>query len=213
TAVDVGAWYGPWSFWLARRVEQVHCFEPNPRLAAALRGSVASNVTVHECAVSDREGTADLVLQDLSIGAEGTASIVPGVTGVGSHRVQTRRLDDCGLTEVRFIKIDVEGHERAAIEGARLTIERDRPVLFVELEDRMSDMGVTIGLLETMGYEGRFAMGGRWISTNEVDLAAWQREFLRSHPTQSYLQSVVRPNGYVNDVAFVHPESTWAPWD
>ena len=30
TAVDVGVWYGPWSYWLTRRVDHVIAFEPNP---------------------------------------------------------------------------------------------------------------------------------------------------------------------------------------
>jgi Methyltransferase FkbM domain len=34
---------------------------------------------------------------------------------------------------VRFIKVDVEGSEREVLDGARATIERDRPVLMLEL--------------------------------------------------------------------------------
>ena len=213
TAIDVGAWYGPWTYWLSKRVRDVQSFEPNPKVAAVLRRGGASNVTVHEFAVSDVEGTAELVLQDLSVGSEGTASIVPGVEGAGSHSVRTKRIDDMGFSDVRFIKIDVEGHEDAVIRGARGTIERDHPVLFVELEERMSDINETIAMMSDLGYEARFVMNDAWTSSSSVDLVAWQREFTRTHDTQSYLQTVVKGNGYVNDVAFVHPQSTWAPWD
>jgi hypothetical protein len=44
------------------------------------------------------------------------------------------------------------------------------------------------------------------------ELEAEQRDFAGSHPEQSYLQSVIRPAGFVNDVAFVHRASTWSPW-
>ncbi len=213
TAVDVGTWYGPWTYWLSKRVRDVQSFEPNPKVAEVLRRGVASNVTVHECAVSDIEGTAELVLQDLSVGSEGTATIVPGVRGAGSHSVRTCRIDDMGFTDVRFIKIDVEGHERAVLAGAVETMTRDHPVLFVELEERMTDIDATIQMLVGLGYEARFVMNDEWVSTNDLDLASWQREFTRTHPTQSYLQTVAKVNGYVNDVAFVHPQSTWAPWD
>ena len=213
TAIDVGTWYGPWTYWLSKRVRDVQSFEPNPKVAAVLRQGVASNVTVHECAVSDAEGTADLVLRDLSVGSEGTATIVPGVQGAGSHSVKTVRIDDMGFTDVRFIKIDVEGHENAVIDGALDTIKRDHPVLFVELEERMTDIDGTIAKMAALGYEARFVMNDVWTSSEAMDLAAWQRSFMSSHALQSYMQTVVKGNGYVNDVAFVHPQSTWAPWD
>jgi FkbM family methyltransferase len=213
TAIDVGSWYGPWTYWLSKRVRDVQSFEPNPKVAAVLRRGVSSNVTVHECAVSDVEGTAELVLQDLSVGSEGTATIVPGVKGAGSHSVKTVRIDDMGFTDVRFIKIDVEGHENAVIDGALDTIERDHPVLFVELEERMTDIDGTIATMAGLGYESRFVINETWTSSESMDLAAWQRSFMGSRVLQSYMQTVVKGNGYVNDVAFVHPKSTWAPWD
>jgi Methyltransferase FkbM domain len=40
---------------------------------------------------------------------------------------------DCGITDVRFIKADVEGSEREALDGACRTIARDRPIILLEL--------------------------------------------------------------------------------
>ena len=208
-AIDVGAWYGPWTYWLSKRVLNVHSFEPNPRVAEILRKGVASNVLVHECAASDVAGTADLVLQKLGLGSEGTASIVPGVEGLASYSVKTQRIDDMNFTDVRFIKIDVEGHERAVLDGAMTTITTYYPVLFVELEERMTNLDATVGLLTNIGYEARFFMDHKWISATEFDLAQWQRDYRSSHGSRSYLQTLLRGDGYVNDV----PKSTWSPWD
>jgi hypothetical protein len=156
---------------------------------------------------------AELVLQDLRIGSEGTGTIVPGIYGLGSHSVRTKRIDDMGFTDVRFIKIDVEGHEDAVIDGALAVIERDHPVLYVELEERMTDVNRTITKMADLCYEARFVMNRVWTSSTSMDLAAWQREFTRTHKTQSYLETVLRQNGYVHNVAFVHPQSTWALWE
>jgi len=41
-----------------------------------------------------------------------------------------------GIAPVSFIKVDVEGFEPAVIEGAVATIDRDRPSLLLEIEDR-----------------------------------------------------------------------------
>jgi FkbM family methyltransferase len=211
-ALDIGAWYGPWTYWLSKRMRAVESFEPNPKVAEALRAGVAANVTVHEMALSDEVGKAELTLHTLGTGSEGTASIVPGVEGVESMTVPTGRVDDFEFTDVRFIKIDVEGHEQAVINGALRTIAEQTPVVLVELEERMADIDRTIDCFTELGYEGRFVLDGSWTSTKDVDLTTWQRDFHRQHSPQSYIGTVMTPSGYVNNVAFAHPDGTWSPW-
>src|SRR5689334_17914847 len=53
TALDVGAWYGPWSRALARRVEHVIAYEPNPAVATLLSRTVPPNVRVIQAAATD----------------------------------------------------------------------------------------------------------------------------------------------------------------
>ena len=133
TAVDVGAWYGPWTAALSRLAGQVVSIEPNPELARLVRARFPA-ATVIEAAASDHGGTAELWLPPGGRGAEGTASL--------EHRsgrsITVRRVtvDALRLTDVRFIKMDVEGHEAAALRGAEQTIKRDSPVLVLELEAR-----------------------------------------------------------------------------
>ena len=55
-ALDVGAWYGPWTYWLSRRAAHVTAFEPNPEVAKVLEHAAAPNVTVRRMAVSDHVG-------------------------------------------------------------------------------------------------------------------------------------------------------------
>jgi FkbM family methyltransferase len=211
-AVDVGAWYGPWTYWLSRRVREVVAFEPNPAVAAALRAGARPNVTVREAAVSDASGSAELVIRTPGLGSEGTATIVPGTAGPERVGVETVRLDDLDLRDVRFVKIDVEGHEAAVLDGAERLLAEQHPVLFIELDARMADISHTFDRLLGLGYSGRVMAQGEWRPIGSSDLAARQREFAETHPEQSYLQSVIRPAGFLNDVAFVHPAGTWSPW-
>src|SRR5215469_10517748 len=57
TAVDVGAWYGPWTHLLARRATSVITVEPMPHLAELLRRTTPDNVRVVAAAASDHAGT------------------------------------------------------------------------------------------------------------------------------------------------------------
>src|SRR5215469_1915028 len=57
--VDVGANCGLYTRKLARLSRQVHAFEPSHRMADVLRRTSASNVHVHEVALSDHAGHAE----------------------------------------------------------------------------------------------------------------------------------------------------------
>jgi len=212
TVLDIGGWYGPWTYWLSKRVQHVHVFEPNPTVAEVLRSGVRSNVTVHQNAVSDESGTTQLWLQTVGTGSEGTASIVAGSNGAKVIEVDAVRIDDFEFSDIRFIKIDVEGHENAVLIGASELIASNHPVVFVELEERMAPIAKTFSLMADHGYEARAFFDGSWQTVTPSELAVMQEDFHSTNSMQSYLQSAVFPSGYVNDVAFVHPQSTWAPW-
>ena len=51
-----------------------------------------------------------------------------------TREVPVRRLDSLGL-DPAFIKLDVQGYEKAALVGLEKTLERARPILFIETPD------------------------------------------------------------------------------
>lgn len=212
SALDVGAWYGPWTYHLSRRMQSVTTLEPNPTLAEALRRSVRPNVTVHEFAASNRRTQATLHLPSLGVGSEGTATLEEGRGSATSFDILTVPIDELALTDVRFVKIDVEGHELAVLEGARALLSSQRPVVFVELDDRFTDISRSMDLMIDLGYEGRVWFDGRWHPLSEFDLREWQQRHRTDALERGYLGMVVRGPTWLNDVAWVHPDSTWSPW-
>jgi FkbM family methyltransferase len=177
-AVDAGVWWGPWSWWLARRVPRVDSFEPNPDLVAQLTPVMPSNVTIHPVALSDRAGQSDLWIPSGGMGTEGRGSLEPGNRPESAWRQQavtTNRLDDFELGDVGFVKIDVEGHELAVLHGASGLLDEQRPTVMIEIEEHADRQGPLDTIIEFFGdrsYRGEFLQKGRWHSIAELDRQA-----------------------------------------
>lgn len=139
-AIDVGANYGMYVARLVGLSQRCVVFEPIPRLAAMLRRGFGPTVDVRETALSDHRGHAVLRVPDLNTGyatmSSANALSAMRAVRVRELRVATSRLDDEALSDVGFIKIDVEGHEEAVLRGSVDLLRRDRPNLLVEVEDR-----------------------------------------------------------------------------
>jgi hypothetical protein len=97
-------------------------------------------VSVHEVALSDHGGDAELFIPQGSDGlVYGLASLEPrpdSSANLVSTPVPVARLDAVVQQEVAFVKIDVEGHELSVLNGAVELLDRCQPVFLVEAEDR-----------------------------------------------------------------------------
>jgi FkbM family methyltransferase len=170
----------------------VHSFEPQPQLAAQLRTWVPDNVTVHEAAVSAQSGTATLTRPDAMPGTDGLATLREGQAGE-QVSVEAKAIDDCGLENIGFMKIDVEGLELEALNGAEATIDRDRPRLMIEIEQRHIDhpIGDVFDWLAQRGYEGWFLRGTKteWFPLTEFDVDRDQTAHAERPKSASYVNA------------------------
>ena len=158
--VDVGAHCGLYTRKLARLSSKVHAFEPAHRMADLLRRTSASNVSVHEIALSDQTGNAELFVpqgdQDLVYDLASLEPKLGSKEKVVSINVPTVRLDAIVHQDVAFVKIDVEGHELNVLNGAVELLEHSQPVFLVEAEDRHRNEA-TRSIFEF--FENRFYRG------------------------------------------------------
>lgn len=162
TVIDAGANVGLMSSLFARAVGphgRVVSFEPHPLIFQTLARNVAlwrseEHITVidaRQAAVSSAAGTLALSVDpDTFARNKGTASL-ERTTGVNATDVQTVRLDEEFTSVVGVLKLDVEMHELAALEGAEALLSRKliRDILFEEHEPPPTP--VTL-LLEDHGY-------------------------------------------------------------
>ncbi len=207
TAVDVGGNYGLYTLALSRLARRVITVEPNPKLASALIGLRLPNVEVKAIGLSSENGSATLMMPDRADGhayASLRANVHDG-GAVQTFTVPIKRLDDMGLGEIQFIKIDVEGFEEQVLDGAEETIRRWLPVLLIELEQRHNPgcVGRVAERLVALGYTGQF-FDGSWKPLADFDVVA--------HQDVGRLQglgSVPRLEmGYINNFLFLPPGRT-----
>ncbi|MGJ7549698.1 FkbM family methyltransferase [Pseudomonas alloputida] len=107
----------------------VACFEPNLENYAALVDSVRDlNAVNFPCGVSDR---------NRQVGFDGALGAGGHLVETGGETVTCVRIDDAlpGFAP-NLIKMDIEGEEPAALEGARQTLARYRPNLAISIYHR-----------------------------------------------------------------------------
>ena len=154
-AVDVGANIGALTIGMARMVGPggtVIAFEPQRAifdvLCHNLRQNSLANVTAYRRALGSAAGAIRVPPLDYS-GAENFGGVSLG--GAQGEEVEVVTLDSLVLPRLRLLKVDVEGMEREVLAGARQTIGRLQPALYIE-NDRAEHSRALISLLFELGY-------------------------------------------------------------
>jgi len=167
TVLDVGANIGLYTIEASRAVGasgHVIAIEAAPSHARSVESSIilngSSNVTVVNVAVGSETGLAILSLP--SNGNMGMFTL-GNVDGNESCTVPVKRIDDImdelGIASVDFIKMDIEGSELRALNGAASLLKRHHPPILIELNEiALNACGATSGdvkaLLFSFGYKG-----------------------------------------------------------
>lgn len=181
--IDAGAFVGDTAALFCAKTGadcQVHAFELLDENIAlfeynnALNG-IADRVVVNRLALSDRSGDQVTIRQArlqgaTSVGADG---------GDGSEElIPTITIDDyverAGLARVDLIKMDIEGSEVPALEGARRTIRRFHPMLALCLYHKWDDVLTIPRFLASTGMPYDFSF--KWVQLPD----GWEAVLLAS---------------------------------
>lgn len=186
TALDIGAHVGLWSMHLVKAFQCLHAFEPVPVFADLWAWNVlgvgtspeAEKQILHRVALGNDKHLVDFQIPVESTGNSHVAihGIHPGTRWIAHPErihtvegVQMVRLDDLGLKNVDFVKIDVEGFERQVLLGGEKTIRRDQPIMVVEQKGNDAAYGeppqAALRLLEKWGAKVQQAISGDYIMT------------------------------------------------
>lgn len=137
TVVDVGAFIGDLTLPMAQivgRTGKVFAFEPDPLHFRILCANMALNEIENVEAIQAQARTADSV----------------PLNGLG--RLRRFAIDEMGLPNCRFIKVDTDGADRQVLLSGKDTITRCRPVLYVE-NDVLENSAELIETISELGYD------------------------------------------------------------
>ena len=178
--VDAGANIGYVTALFSRWVGaagRVYSFEPEPGTFDVLSSNVRrlnlANVSLFPCAVSSREGQGVLAIPEYAAGGENLyeARVVDapeGGRGVRTVSIRLGSLDAllADLDSLALVKLDVEGYELEAVQGAAGLIERFHPALLIEVSGDPWSPGTKAAnlfeLLKGWGYSPYRSEAGDW---------------------------------------------------
>ena len=128
--IDIGAHMGTYSIILAQNSKHVYSFECQSKTFECLQKSISLNsleskITPVNCALGEHEDT--LILTKVSKDGGGSTldsnAAKHGPSNLGTEEVIVKPLDSFNLTNVGFLKLDVEGWELEVLKGAEMTLQ------------------------------------------------------------------------------------------
>jgi len=139
--IDVGANNGQITVEFAHLVGdtgKVYSFEPQRIIFQQLCGNVfingLDNVHAYNMAIGDEDGLTQIEKPDyFQKGPVNFGNIHVGVNE-NYETVKLHKLDTLQIENVSLIKIDVQGFEKKVLIGAKETIKKNRPIIYIEIE-------------------------------------------------------------------------------
>lgn len=206
--LDIGAALGLYTVTLSRLVGPrgtVHSVEPlifaHPALSFLLRPREGRNIVRHAVALGTTEGDREVMSVPVRHGTPvtGRSFLTAGANGLGSNSEFTDHLDvvvrtdtldrfveSNGIDRLNFLKADVEGAELRVLQGGEATIERFRPTLLLEIEERH---------VQRFGYSAQDV--ANWLADRGYKASVWHQntwrevEKITEHFRNYLFQSVV----------------------
>ena len=184
--LDVGIYRGIYSYEISKYAKTVHAFEFNPIIFSFLNRNIykiIKNIKLYNFGLSNKDEKTILRIPIRNKLAKeenyeefyemGRATIhnKNEFNEFRTFEVNVKKLDNLQFENpISFIKIDVEGHEIEVIEGAIKTINKNKPILLVEIEKRHTKQKVinTIKFINDLGYKSYYFNEKELINTTTL---------------------------------------------
>jgi FkbM family methyltransferase len=194
TVIDIGSNLGWFTLTAAAHVGdrgKIHAFDPQPAVNTLARATILmnglENVTLHEVALSDAVGTAELHVLKGNFGAARLSKETGNLwSKIDVPTVQAGDyLKSLSLTSVRLLKIDVEGHEQTIFQAAEDFLTQmppeiivfesasDQPLLDRPIAKTISALGYKIFSIEKSLFSTKLIPAGAGQQIKTIDHVAF----------------------------------------
>jgi len=193
-AIDIGANLGIWSYHLSKLFVQVEAFEPIAGYCDVIRNTRRKNISIRNEGLSSKAGNMRLriPIEDGRLLLQSTQSA--DVSWKFKNKVvPIKTLDEYEFANVKFMKINVGGHEIEVLKGAKKTIISEKPVMIIEIEQRRLDfpMNNIFELLKSYGYEAFFLSGRKLRHYTEFSYEVDQLPYLNNLSSIFYVHNFI----------------------
>jgi len=136
-AIDGGAHVGTWSIRMSESFNHVLAFEPAPDTFECLCKNTEGfpNIEQFNEALGDSTGLVESIDDTTRPGNTGSRFVKTTING----SIPMDSIDNLDLPSLGFLKLDLEGAELIALQGAEGTICEHKPVILVEVKKGMSE--------------------------------------------------------------------------
>ena len=181
-SVDIGAYRGTYSYYMMKYSSFCYAFEPNPVESKFLENrfnNCKEKIGIKNVALSDKSGKTNLRIPHNDNGRSTieTDNELDGYE-INKLEIDMKRLDDYKLEDIEFIKIDVEGHEEAVLNGSKDTIRRNQPSFIIEIEERhkIGSIEKVFTFFRKLDYKGFFFIDNKLVSIDEFERDKYQNK-------------------------------------
>jgi len=181
--IDIGANLGLRSLVALSEGRPVYFFEPNDDLNEVNKERCKLNefvnYTFYDIGLSSKEGRASFYIDDSSYSSSLIKSHVAQKKLDRKVIIKTDTLDAVFEKEIHkfntaFVKIDVEGHEYAVLQGATKFIKKVEPTLLIEISEKGENFDNIYKMMRENGYEifqVRYLRNGKFLKIINQDIS------------------------------------------
>lgn len=202
---DIGANVGTFLYQFENKLnhQNIYAFEPNKKLNIRLKRLFPS-MNISSVALSDENTTAQFkvpIIKGKIVASRGTLNTSykeKDEENSYTETVEVVKLDDWtqsqNIRTIDFIKIDVEGNEMKTLFGGKNIIQKFKPTLMVEMEQRHHEQPIwnEISEVESWGFEAKY------LNRNNFELEKLTEEILIKNTADEKNKT-----DYINNIIFI----------